>query len=295
MKPLPAEISKSFQSSLAIVEYDKPYFNTPYHFHPELELVYVKEGFGRRIVGEKLEDFYPGDLILLGANLPHVWLNDAIFYKGFTNHRSRSLVIYFHKEIFSTSFYEMPESMQLNDLFTRACRGIKIKGNTQNLVIDKMQQAAKKKGFTRLLSVLEILHIIATSKEIELITNTAYTEQNNKQSKDRLHDIYDYIIQNFSKEITLDDIAAHANMTPSAFCRYFKKRTNKNFIEYLNEVRISNACKYLLESGLNVSEIAFYCGYKTVSNFNKIFKKTNGLSPKAYRERTNRLVKQPVN
>ena len=292
MKPLPAEISKSIQSSLAIVENDEPYFSAPYHFHPELELVYVKEGFGRRIIGEKLEEFYPNDLVLLGPNLPHVWLNDSIFYKGFTNHRSKSLVIYFNRELFSKDFYEMKESMQLNDLFSRACRGIRIIGKTQAVVIDKMQQAAAKKGFQKIISVLELMNIIATSKEVEYITHSPYNDDSNKLSKDRLHEIYNYIIQNFNKEITLDDISSHANMTPSAFCRFFKKRTNKNFIEYLNEVRISNACKYLLESGLNISEIAFYCGYKTVSNFNKIFKKTTGLSPKAYREKTNKLVPQ---
>lgn len=290
MKPLSAEISRTIHSSVAIVEYDEPYFKAPYHFHPEIELVYVKEGFGRRIIGEKLDQFYPGDLVLLGSNLPHVWLNDPIFYKGFTNHRAHSLVIYFNKDIFSNDFYQMRESLQLNDLFSRALRGIKISGKTQMVVIEKMNSLSSKKGFLLIISVLELLHIISTSKEVEYVTHSPHNERVSKQNKDRLHEIYNYIIQNFNKEICLDDIAAQANMTPSAFCRYFKKRTNKNFIEYLNEVRISNACKYLLESSMNISEIAFYCGYKTVSNFNKIFKKTMSLSPKVYREKTNRMV-----
>lgn len=290
MKPLSADISRTIHSSIAIVEQDEPYFKAHYHFHPEIELVYIKEGFGKRIIGEKLDQFYPGDLILLGANLPHIWLNDPIFYKGFSNHRAHSLVVYFNKDVFSKSFYEMNECVQLNDLFLRALKGIKISGKTQMLVIEKMNNMVGKKGVPLIICVLEILHIIATSKEVEYITHSLYNENSGKPSKDRLHEIYNYIIQNFNKEICLDDIAAHANMTPSAFCRYFKKRTTKNFIEYLNEVRISNACKYLLESSMNISEIAFHSGYKTVSNFNKIFKKKMSLSPKMYREKTNRMV-----
>jgi len=289
MKALQTEITNLVHSYIAVIERNEPYFKSPFHYHPELELVFVKESQGKRIIGDKLDTFTDGDMVFIGSNLPHVWLNDEIYYKEFPHLQAKSIVVYFNKEVFSKNFYELQESSKINELFVRASRGMKITGNTQKKVAEKMEKLTRKKDFERIIGLLEILNIIATSKEIEYITNEGYTGTLLQSKTDRLSDVYKYITTNYHNDISLDEISKIANLSPTAFCRLFKQRSNRHFIEYLNEVRISNACKFLLETNLNVSEIAFQCGYKTLSNFNKIFKKTTNLSPKEYRQKTTTL------
>lgn len=287
MKALQTEITNLLHTYVAVIERDEPYFNSPFHYHPELELVYVKKSSGKRIIGDKLDTFTDGDMVFIGSNLPHVWLNDEIYYKGLSHLHAQAIVVYFNKEIFSKNFYELKETTRINDLFARAGRGIKITGRTQKKVAEKMERLVKKKDFERIIGLLEILNIIATAKDIEYITHESYQGTILQTRHDRLGDVYKYIASNYRDDISLEEISKIANLSPTAFCRLFKQRTQKHFIEYLNEVRISNACRFLLETSLNISEIAFLCGYKTLSNFNKIFKKTTALSPKEYRQKTN--------
>lgn len=269
---------------IALVNRDEQYFRSPFHYHPEYELVFVKEGFGKRIIGDKIESFSPGDMVFLGSNLPHIWQNDDLFYQGYnTSQRAKSIVLYFNKDIFSQGFYQLQESSKINDFLSRAARGIKIKGKTQQLVAGRMEHLLNTTGFDRILGMMEILHILSLSKDIEYIADEVYATGTTHSRCDRLAEVYAYIASNFYKDISLESISRVANLTPPAFCRLFKQQTKKHFVEYLNEVRINNACKHLMQSNLNISEIAFECGYKTISNFNKIFKKITGLSPKEYR------------
>ena len=285
MKAHYTEIYNEAQHQIIVVEKNEPYNNSPFHYHPEFELAYIKEGFGRRIIADKIDSFYAGDLVFLGPNLPHVWQNDDIFHKGFANFRSKSLAIHFKKELFSDALLQLGESSKLNELFARSARGIKIVGKTGEVVVEKMSGLNAKRGLERVISLLDILHIISLSKETEYISYKGYSGMLANHKIDRLAEVYNFVSENFSKEISLNDVAKMTSLTPPAFCRLFKKRTNRHFVSYLNDVRISKACKQLLETDLNISEIAFYCGYKTVSNFNKIFKKTIGVAPKAYREK----------
>jgi len=286
MKALQTEITNTLHSYIAVIERDEPYTKSPFHYHPELELVFIQEGYGKRIIGDKLEYFSPGDMVFLGSNLPHVWLNDEVFYKDFANLRAKAIVVYFNKEVFSKNFYELRESNKINELFTKAGRGMKIIGKTQKTVAEKMQKLTRKKGFDRIIGLLDILNVLSNSQEIEYIAHEGYSGTVLQSKSDRLADVYKHINANYFNDISLEDISKIANLTPTAFCRLFKQRTNRHFVEYLNEVRISNACRFLLETNLNISEIAFQCGYKTLSNFNKIFKKTTALSPKEYRQKT---------
>lgn len=285
MKAVQTEITHAVNSPVAVVHRNEPYFKSPFHYHPELELVYVKEGFGKRIIGEKLENFTEGDMVLLGSNLPHIWQNDDIFFKGIPSLKSSAIVAYFNKEIFTKDFYELKEAARLADLFERAQRGIKIIGNTQKLIAGKMNALADTSGFERIILLLEILHNLSTSKEVEYISAENYCTTIHNGKGDRLTHVYKFISENYSQDIRLEDIARVAHLTQPAFCRLFKQRTSKHFVEYLNEVRISKACKQLIESDFNISEIAFQSGYKTLSNFNKVFKNITGNSPKEYRKK----------
>jgi len=280
-----ATITNELRTHIALVKRDEEYLRSPFHYHPEFELVFIKEGHGSRIIGNKIESFAPGDMVFLGSNLPHVWQNDASFANGRNHQRTKSIVLYFNKDMFSSGFYQLQETIKINDFFMRAARGIKIKGKTQEMVAERMEKLVDTRGFDRIIGMMEILHILSLSRDVEYIANEFYQAGIMQSRCDRLAEVYTYISANYSEDITLESIARVANLTPPSFCRLFKQQTKKHFIEYLNEVRISNACKFLLQSNLNISEVAFECGYKTISNFNKIFKKITGSSPKEYRQK----------
>lgn len=287
MKLLQTEITPGSNSYITLVERNDTHFNTPFHLHPEVELVYVKESFGKRIIGDKIEAFEAGDMVFIGSNLPHVWLNDEVFYHGESNLRAKSIVLYFNINVLGPVFYNMKEAAKINEFLKRGERGLRIDGKTRKIVADKLEKLLKKKDIEVIIGLFEIFNILANSKDTTYITSDGYNPNLVHAETDRMADLYKYIHENYKNDIPLATIAGIANLTPQSFCRMFKKRTNKHFIEYLNEVRISKACKFLLDTDWSISEIAYNCGYKTVSNFNKLFKEITGESPKAYRAKSN--------
>lgn len=284
MKIVQTEISPGINSYLSLIERDDAFFKAPFHFHPEMELVYVVESFGKRIIGDIIEPFAEGDMVFIGRNLPHIWMNDDIFFKEHSDLKAKAIVFYFNKNIFSKDFYNMKEAITLNEFFQKSERGIRISGNTKEVIANKLKNLLLKKDFEKVIGLFEIMHILSTSKDISFIVSDGYNAQLKHSETDRLSAVYKYVQQNFKDNISLATIANISSLTPQSFCRLFKKRTGKSFVEYLNEARISAACKYLLDTDWSISEVAYHCGYKTVSNFNKLFKNITGLSPKMYRE-----------
>ena len=286
MKILQTEISPGINSYLSLIERDGAFFTAPFHYHPELELVYIVESFGKRIIGDKIEPFDKGDMVFIGSNLPHIWISDEIFYKNDPSLKSKAVVLYFNKNIFSDGFYQMKESARINELFTKAEKGICINGKTKEIIEKKLKLLLQNEGFEKILGLFEILHIISQSDDISFVVSDGYTVQLNHTKIDRLAEVYKYVQQHFKDDISLATIAGISNLTPPSFCRLFKKRTGKNFVEYLNEMRVAEACKYLLDTDWSISEIAYNSGFKTVSNFNKLFKSVTGTSPKIYKARS---------
>lgn len=283
MRPLQTEISHSIYNQIAFIERKHPY-DSPFHYHPELELIYIKQGNGKSMIGNKLDTFNTGDIFFVGSNLPHELKNtDGQMNDSKQNH-SHSIEAYFNKEVFSKDFYNLKESNKINTLIKKAGRGIKVTGETRVVIGKKMEEIVQKKDFEKIIGLMEILHLLSISDDLECMVYEGYQETLPDNIPDRLNEIFNYVRVNYNEDITLDSIAKVANLTPPAFCRMFKQKTNRCFFSYLNEVRISKACKYLTETRYNVSEVAFNCGYRTLSNFNKFFKKSTGLSPKAYRE-----------
>ena len=287
MKILQTEIRPGIKSFLTLLERNEAFFKAPFHFHPEMELVDITESHGKRIIGDCIEPFSEGDMVFIGSNLPHVWLNDEIFHEGHAHLNARATIIYFDRQIFNPAFYEMAEAIKINELFQNAQKGLRITGETRGLIRKKLQYLLCKKDFERMVGFFEILDILSRSNETSFITSDGYNPKLKHSETDRLSDVYKYVQEHFSENINLTIIAEIANLTQQSFCRLFKKRTGKQFIEYLNEVRIASACKYLLDTDWSISEIAYQCGYKTVSNFNKLFKSTTGSCPKDYRAKSN--------
>ncbi|KIO54518.1 AraC family transcriptional regulator [Flavobacterium hibernum] len=284
MKIVKTNIASYTNTSLSVFSREESFFQSPFHSHPEFELVYILESHGKRIIGNAVESFESGDMVFLGDDIPHVWLNDEIFYKGINSLKAKAIVIYFSRDLFGDSFYELPEAQDVKKFFSQAMKGVSITGQTNALISKKMEKLLKKKGFEVVMGLIEILFLLSKSKDLRFINDNSYVSTNDENKNDRLAEVFQYVKSNYKEEISLDEIAKIANLTPTSFCRMFKSKTKKPFVEYLNEIRVSNACKYLIETDLGISEIAYECGYKTASNFNKLFKKLIGTTPKEYRK-----------
>jgi AraC-like DNA-binding protein len=285
MKIEKTKITSYQNSSISVISREDSFFQSPFHSHPELELVYIKESFGKRIVGNSVTQFVPGDMVFLGSDLPHVWLNDEIYYQGISTLKAKAIVVYFSKDIFGPTFYEQKETQKITNLFSQAEKGLAITGKTNEKIARKLEKLTNKQNFEIIVGLFEILSILSESKEIDFINNDVYLPINNESKIDRLSDVFEYVKENYKEEISLIEIAKIANLTPTSFCRMFKLKTKKSFVEYLNAIRVSNACKLLLETDKGISEIAYECGYKTASNFNQLFKKLTGTTPGEYRKK----------
>ena len=285
MKIEKTKITSYQNSSVSVISREESFFHAPFHSHPELELVYVKESYGKRIVGNSVEQFVSGDMVFLGSDIPHVWLNDEIYYQGDVTLKAKAIVVYFDKEIFGPAFYDLKETQKINSFFNQAVRGVVISGQTNQLIAKKLEKLVQKKDFEMIAGLFKILAILSESPDITFINNEFYVPTNEKSKKDRLSAVFEYLEKKYNEEISLIKIAEIANLTPTSFCRMFKLKTKKSFVEYLNEIRVSNACKLIIETDMGIAEIAYKCGYKTASNFNQLFKKLTGTTPKEYRKK----------
>ena len=254
------------------------------------ELVYIVESHGQRIIGNEVGQFGPGDMVLLGPDIPHIWLNHSSYHQPETPGKAVAIVLYFHREIFSNTFYSQKETGRLNHLFQNASRGLQINGKTNQIIAQKLREMTGKKDMELFLGFFDILNILVNSQDTTFITRETYAPFHAECTEERLSCVLAYMKKHFRDDITLESIARIANLTPPSFCRFFKKRMKKSFVEYLNEIRIAQACSLLLETEKSVSEVAYACGFKTPSNFNKIFRKIMGKSPRNYKEVAEKLA-----
>ena len=262
-----------------------PYHSQPsFHAHPELELVFVVEGFGKRIIGNKLEPFESGDMVFIGSNVAHVWLSDASFYEENTALRSTVIVTYFNPTIFQLFFDTVKEFKEIKEMIRHAAKGIRITGKTRTLIAKKLMLLASKTGFEKVHGFLQIMHLISITEDKSFIINIEENEAENEYDNDRLVNVIKFVKTNLSENITLKQVAKIACMTEQSFCRFFKNRLKKNFTQYLEELRMAYASNLLVENAnKTISETACACGYSSSSHFCKVFKDHFGQSPFQYK------------
>ena len=255
---------------------------TPWHYHPELELIYFIEGKTSGIIGDGFEEFDEGDLVLLGADFPHV-LQEHVDYKNMNIKKPPfGLIIQFIENFLGKEFICKPELEPIMKLFREAKRGLKFKPVIIDQVSDKLLNLRLLNDTKKLISLLDILAILSESKEYTYLTSNSYN-YSFSYDEDRMKNINEYIFQHFRDPITMEEIAAVSNMTVTSFCRYFKSRTLKTFTQFLNELRISYACKLLNKENYSVMDSCFECGYNSLSYFDRQFKGIMKMSPMQYR------------
>lgn len=283
MKAILQKVPESVDSSFTVQEFHSGYFNIPWHFHPEFELVYITKSEGTRFIGDKIGNFQPGDLVLIGANLPHWYRNDPAYYTGDPDFKASSIVIQFTTHFLGETFLFSPEMFKINKVLALAQRGLEIYGGLSEKISKMMYEIINLKGMDRLLHFLSILNHLSNSEEYNLLSDKGPSGGINLDDPKRINKVYEYVMNHFTESITVIDASELIHMCPSAFCRYFKKRTRKTFTCFLNEIRISHACKLLIEGELSITEICYKSGFNNISYFNRQFKSHKKLTPQSFR------------
>lgn len=255
-----------------------------WHYHREIEIIYVNKGRGKRYIGSHISYFRGGELIMIGAFLPHYSFIDPIL-KG-----QKKISIQLKEGFPDASFLMLPEMMPVRTLLERARRGISFEGNTKRNVGAKIEKLEGLAPLDRFVAFMGILRDLAQSKDYKVLNSTGYQLEITPQDNERLRIIFNFVRENFQRQMSLDEVAGMISMTPPAFARYFKKNTGKTFTEFVNEYRLVHASKLLAEKPISITDICFESGFNNFSHFNKLFKEYTGKSPSDYRKEFKQLV-----
>ncbi|MCF3650569.1 AraC family transcriptional regulator [Synoicihabitans lomoniglobus] len=256
-------------------------FDAPWHFHPEIELTSIVASRGKRFVGDCIEPFAEGDLVLLGPNLPHFWHNEG---NQSSHGPAHSVVTQFRPDFLGSEILSTPEFASVQQLFRRAGRGLSFSGRSARRISDSLRSLANQTGLPALLELLAILHQLAQTRNARPLASAAYEPSLDRHAEQRLARVYAFLMRNFREQPTLAEIARVASMNPEAFSRYFKRATGRNVSVFLNELRIDQAARSLQETTGQISEIALASGFATLSSFHRRFRERMGCSPSAYRK-----------
>lgn len=279
MKVLPFKIPKPENNALIYQEDIELFFYDKLHQHDEIQISFIEKGNGTLLVGDRIFSYSENDIFVIGSNLPHVFKSDKN-----TESTSKMLSLFFTESSFGETFFDLNDFAEINHFFSKSLQGFVVKVN-KNQITDSFLKLKKASKLERFILFLEILKVISFSKS-EPLSNFVYNKKYSDVEGKRMRNVFDFTIENANQKIFLDDIANVANMTKNAFCKYFKKRTNKTYISFLTELRIENACKLLnANKDLSINEIAYKTGFNNISNFNRQFKMIKYMSPNKFRKR----------
>jgi len=270
--------------SFIIRKFGKLAFDAPYHFHPEYELTCITSGEGKRYAGSHMADFAAGDLVLLGRNVPHCWKLEQ--REPETEPETGAIVIQFTADFMGEDFLNRAEMQQIKKLLERSESGICFTGETRQMVNSALEQLVQERNsFRVLVGLLEVLQQLAVTTEYALLDHQRSSAGPSASVRERINPVFAYLVENFREQVTLEQAAGIANMTPNAFCKYFKKVTRKTFMEMVIDYRLNYATQQLVQTDKPISEISFESGFGDVSHFYKMFKSKMQVSPLNYRKR----------
>ena len=274
-------ISKS--SPLKARFFDYEHFSYPLHFHSEYEIIYIKEGTGTRFLGNSITKFQAGDILLIGSNLPHFMKSDDTYHLGNADLRVKGTIIQFEKEFMYSAINHYSHFVKIKNLFQESQRGIYFAGASFPKLQDLIERIPLENGLNQLMLFLEILKEMSETDNRQTISTTDFINETIYDTA-RIDKIMSFLNKNYTRHISLEEIASFAAMNASAFCRYFKSKTGKSFKNYILDMRIGYACKLLLMEDMSISQLSNECGFETISHFNKTFKKNTGHVPSQYRK-----------
>ncbi len=286
MKPHLLKVPGGPDHSFTFRQFRQANLNSRWHFHPEIELIRIHRGGGTQFMGDHIQRFSAGDIVLVGSNLPHFWRYDEELVESETESALCSTVIHFTGNLWGDRFLQLPENKLLTGVLERAQRGLLLRGQTRNRVAGLMEKIRQAEGTYRLIHLLECLVAMAvgTAEDLVPLASLGFRHQPSAAEHERINAIYEYAFRHFREKIPLETIAAEVGLVPSAFCRYFKSKAGKPFSSFVLELRVGHACKLLLENHLNNKQICFESGFNNFTSFHKHFKAVTGLSPQSYQK-----------
>jgi len=275
---LQPETDKSF-----IVHHEISPF-APWHHHPEYELVLILKGKGRRMVGDSVDRFVENDLIFTGPFLPHQWLCD-VYYNGHPdNYKEEAFVIQFVYDFLGERFFEITENSALKRFLVGSSRGCKFYGDARKKIMSILLKMIDNGDVGRLFGLLSIFSVFASTSEFSYLSSPASVDSFMLKENESMQKALQYIMQNFQKEIQIKDLLEVTNLSYASFYNYFKRNFKVPFKEYLLDIRVDYACKLLKDETLNISEVAYNCGFENLSNFNRQFKRIKNTTPSLFQK-----------
>ncbi|MDC6352731.1 AraC family transcriptional regulator [Zeaxanthinibacter sp. PT1] len=272
--------------SFYVCERVKDYFDYPVHYHPDYELNFISRGKGvRRVIGDHIEEIGNTELVLVGPNLFHVWEQHNCTQKNI-----HEITIQFPENLFHESFLQRNLMQPIRNMLDRSAHGILFAPEDIRNIIPRLEKVTEMTGMPCFLELLSILHELAQTPNQRLLSTNTVSPDNTEQG-DKVKLLYDYVHQNFSSRISLNDMAELMNMSNVSFNRFIKRSTGKTLVEYVNEVRVGYASRWLIEKDLSISEIAFSSGFNSIANFNRVFRKMKGQTPTDFRNEFSNLKK----
>ncbi|WP_430814982.1 AraC family transcriptional regulator [Carboxylicivirga sp. RSCT41] len=269
------------KSVVAIERIKRRHFEQNWHYHDEHELIYYLRGKGSRVVGDNLSEFEMGDLVLVGAGLPHLWKNSEEVEKD----GLEAVVIKFDTSHPAFNLLSMFEFSRIKQLLSESQRGVKFNDKAVAQVNNLLVSISDADVAMQFILLLQILNILAEQTEIELLASPEFSLPANNSEEYRLNRIIDFLSGNYNSPLTLEDISDEAAMTPNSLCRFFKTRTNKTIFQFLNEYRIGKACELLINGDKSISDVCFDTGFNSLTSFNRVFKELKQVTPRDFKRK----------
>jgi AraC-like DNA-binding protein len=277
------QVSFAPRTTLKVKWDDIPHFTYPWHYHSEFEIVYVIKSTGRRFVADSVEPFQDGDITMIGSNLPHFWKSETMDEPDNSNWVN-AIVVQFNKDFFRDVIHTYPEFHRIGELLKRSARGIHFGTSAEEQVGKMFRKLLKMKGLDQMLYFVKLLDRLAGIENYRILASKAYLLEDHKEPNNRFDKIMHFINTNYQRKIAQEELATKIGMTTVAFCRYFKEKTGKGFVLFVNELRIGYACKLLIENQLSISQICYECGFNNISYFNRMFKRQTRFTPGEYQQ-----------
>jgi len=283
MKPQLLKVANNPVNSFSARRDNVPYINNRWHYHAEVELIYFKKGNGTQFIGDSIKRFRSGDVVLVGAHLPHYWRFDDNY---FNDEKSSAdvVVVHFCENFWGNSFLNLPENKSIKLLLERAQRGVQIQDKSKKIIGELIESILLSEGPKRIILLVEALLAIENYSQGSLLSSIGFRHDFEETENDRINAIYNYSLANFKRKIQMEEMAAVANISPNSFCRYFKSRTRKTYTQFISEIRVGHACKLLIEDSMNVKQICYESGFHNFASFHKHFKIITGKSPLSYQK-----------
>ncbi|MGA6119396.1 AraC family transcriptional regulator [Sphingobacterium anhuiense] len=282
MKPIFAKVMETMGEDLFAVRVTQQQaFSTDYHFHKECQLTYIVQSQGKRLIGDHFDYFISEDLTLTGTELPHVWYTDVI--ESDKEHHAHSIALFFDPDRLVEILSSFHDTEKLQAFLLLSKRGIRYEGKCKEQIKKLLYKLLDAQGLKRIIIFLQIIEKLQDASDKNVLCHIDYSNIHFPNNALKIDKIVQYVLTNYSREISLEEIAVEMNLSKNAFCRYFKTQTQKTFVQFVNEVRIMQACKLIVENQLSIHRVAYDCGFNSLSNFNRVFKTIKNQTPSEFK------------